>query len=67
MSDSEEEHIEEPKIPERVECPECHKRLKPKSGKLVDQYHKKCYEEYTRRIIFLDTLAKRSNKYENLL
>jgi hypothetical protein len=43
----------EPELVKAV-CPECGKKLLPKSNKVADKYHKKCFEEFTRIILFID-------------
>lgn len=38
----------------KIPCLECGKKLLPKSNKISDKYHKKCFEEFTQRILFID-------------
>lgn len=48
-----EEKEEEPEPePPKVKCPECGRNIKVKSLKQEDQYHKKCWKDYTDRLLF---------------
>jgi acetyl-CoA carboxylase beta subunit len=38
--------------PLKVKCPECGRTVKPKSLKQEAQYHKKCWTDYTNRLLF---------------
>ena len=57
MSDDEEVKIV---IVEKITCNECGKKITPKSTRSCDQYHKKCYNDFMKRILFRDSLVSKN-------
>lgn len=58
MPDTEENLCDDDIVIFYIECPECGKKRRLHFDKYYDPYHKKCYDDVQKRLLFKDNLVR---------